>query len=93
MTAPHDCTVCHAAPGIWRSRKNSNYYACDDCFTDRTMTELEEWKQAASVEAGLRREFQDRREKLRAALVRIVMDPALPDGAREIANAALDSDR
>lgn len=57
------------------------------------MTEIEEWKQAASVEAGLRREFQEKREKLREALVKIVMSTGLPDDVRGIANAALDADR
>jgi len=32
------------------------------------LSELDEWKQAASVEAGLRREFKDRADKLEAAL-------------------------
>lgn len=32
----NDCTVCHKSPGIWRSRSDADYYACDDCFADGT---------------------------------------------------------
>lgn len=57
------------------------------------MTELEEWKQAASVEAGLRGEFQEKREKLREALVKIAAEPFSAETVLAIANSALDADR
>jgi hypothetical protein len=55
------------------------------------LSELEEWKQAASVESGLRREFYDKAiaykaevERLRAMLAWMGnYDPALVDAARE----------
>ena len=28
-----DCTVCGRAPGIWISKTDPKYYACDDCFS------------------------------------------------------------
>ena len=43
------------------------------------LSELDEWKQAASVEAGLRREFKAEADRLRAAL-------------EEIANHRIDSE-
>jgi hypothetical protein len=38
MNGLHDCTVCSAAPGIWRSKADVDYYACDDCFADKAGT-------------------------------------------------------
>ncbi|MGM5018747.1 hypothetical protein [Tardiphaga sp. 367_B4_N1_1] len=44
------------------------------------LSELDEWKQAASVEAGLRREFKKRADRFQRALQRIA-DLPMPDEA------------